>query len=64
MTTELVILLSFVVLIMAAITGSLPSSFENSRGYLSGRLERHIETGTGFTRAGEISWTKPPAGRN
>ena len=59
MTTELVILLSFVVLIMMAVLQNLPTSFQNSAPYLSARMEKHIETGVGFTREGQVSWEGP-----
>ncbi|MEC9283481.1 MAG: hypothetical protein VX642_12260 [Bdellovibrionota bacterium] len=60
MTTELVILLSFIVVIMLSVLQKLPSSFENSAGYLSARIEKQIETGGGFVKADtDTEWIAP-----
>lgn len=63
MATELVILVSFVVMIMAAVFDSLPTSFTDAAPKLSARLEKQIETGAGFVaKDPNTNWLAPEGG--
>ena len=60
MSTELIILLSFVVTIMVGVINALPSSFSEAAPKYSARLEKQIETGVGFiSQDTTTSWQKP-----
>lgn len=64
MTTELVILLSlFVFVLLGAFLGPQgpKATFEKAGPYLGARLERQLETGSGFRElsGGAIRWGKP-----
>ena len=60
MSTELIILLSFVVTIMVGILGALPNSFNEAAPKYSARLEKQIQTGVRFIEQDQTtSWDKP-----
>jgi hypothetical protein len=63
MTTELVILLTICVLVIAKIVGLPASSFDKSGPHLGMRLEKQIATAPGFEKLSfrgpnPISWQK------
>ena len=67
MTTELVLLLSLTVFVLAAFLGKggIGDAFENSAPKLGAQIERSIETGSGFTSKAKnlpdpILWSQPP----
>lgn len=60
MATELIILLTFVIMILAGVTKSIPSSFDEARPQLGARLEKQIQTGVKFSNADPGGLWKQP----
>ncbi len=65
-TTEVIMLLVMFFFVASAMVGRLNSTFSESAPRLGAKVEKHIETGSGFSDASEslptgaISWTPPP----
>ncbi len=62
MVTEFVILLIFVLLVAGAFVNTLKATFKGAGPKLGARVEKHIETGSGFPPDKDKSfvWITPP----
>lgn len=63
MTTELVILLTLFVIVIVGVFKTPANTFDQAGPKLGMRIEKHLETGPGFTDKTDgtpnaISWTK------
>ncbi|MGE3973862.1 MAG: hypothetical protein AB7F59_04975 [Bdellovibrionales bacterium] len=61
MVTEVIIILTLFFVIAATMVGQLKTTFKGSAPKLGAKIEKHIETGSGFTEAtSDITWRNPP----
>jgi hypothetical protein len=62
MTTEFILLLMSVLLVSYVIVNGVRATFEKSGPKLGARVEKHLETGSGFPleRSGDFGWTAAP----
>jgi len=62
MVTEFVVILIAVLLVASALVGTLKSTFTKSGPKLGARVEKIIETGSGFPvdKSGAFGWSIPP----
>jgi hypothetical protein len=64
MTTELVILLMLLMVVVVGVFKTPAQTFEKAGPYLGMRIEKNLETGVGFEKAtqnsnnGKIQWVK------
>jgi len=64
MLTEYVILLIGVFFVVAGLVGRLQVTFEESAPKLGAKIEKHLETGSGFSEATEdMRWRAPQNSR-
>lgn len=64
MVTELIIILTLFFIVAGVFVGKLQTTFKDSAPKLGARIEKQIETGSGFSEASQdgrnpILWKKP-----